>query len=313
MIDQQNSDVFFEGLAYQSFRGYKRQLTTVFPLIPLTMMKHYLNSNRNEGIREVIILVGGMFCGIFMVTLLDINGMYPDFRYYYQLFQIDNFTEISNHSADHDEPKNNLEDIQNILDNDCFVQISKTKQVRIHDIDRNGHMNNSKYLYELNFTRKEYFKKLGVWSILTRNNVNLIIQAQMIRYRSELKLWDNYQIITRIIGWSEEEHSFYVESKFVSSKNSKINTNKFIMAIHYCKYRLVVNKTHSNFFQVTSPEWILIQSGLLPYDYIENKGLNYVDKNVSINEGNNVIELWEKSNRLSSSELNPSRLVKILL
>ena len=59
----------------------------------------------------------------------------------------------------------------------------------------------------------------------------MVVQAQTIRYRKELKRGDRYSIKTEIIACSDRESSFYVQSKFLNHLSSK--------AIHHCKYRIV--------------------------------------------------------------------------
>jgi len=105
------------------------------------------------------------------------------------------------------------------------------------DIDRNGHMNNARYIYYLNFTRRRLFNSLGIWVICNQWETNMVVQAQSIRFRRELVIGQTYDIRTRIVAWHEAQHCFFIESVFIST--NKITGDEFINAIHYVKYRLV--------------------------------------------------------------------------
>ena len=100
------------------------------------------------------------------------------------------------------------------------------------DIDRNGHMNNARYIYYLNFSRRLLFRNNGLWPLLNTNNLNCVIQSQTIRYRKELNLFQKYYIKSKILSYSDKDECIYIETIFE-------NSNKFIAAIHHCKYRIV--------------------------------------------------------------------------
>lgn len=77
------------------------------------------------------------------------------------------------------------------------------RKVYPNDIDRNNHMNNARYIYLLNFSRRRLFYALGLWPILQKHGLNLVVKSQMIRHRKELKVWDVYLIRSRVICVSE--------------------------------------------------------------------------------------------------------------
>ena len=101
------------------------------------------------------------------------------------------------------------------------------------DIDRNKHMNNARYIRALNFSRRHFFVTIGLWKPLRRQGLNLIVSAQTVRYRRELRLFDRYCIRTRIRAWSEARRCFYVESRFEGVGDG------FVHAVHVCQYTLV--------------------------------------------------------------------------
>lgn len=114
----------------------------------------------------------------------------------------------------------------NIIETNDYTEL--TMVVLPHHIDRNGHMNNSNYFYQLNFSRRHFMIKMKLFQLLQQLNLNIIVQSQTIRYRKELKLFQPYTIRTRIISWNDRDKSFYLESKFIITKNnSNSNCNSF--------------------------------------------------------------------------------------
>lgn len=183
---------------------------------------------------------------------------------------------------------------ENILQNDDLNDEIENI-VQLSDIDGNLHMNNSRYLYHLNYSRRKLFYKLGIWQILKQNNINMIVQSQNIRYRRELKLYEKYKIFSKIINYNDKEKCFYVESKFISLANN------FILAIHHVKYKLVIDNKNKdiniNIDKYLIPSYLLKEIGINNYKIIES----------SLNS-ESYINLWEKSNKISSLELNPNKL-----
>ena len=160
------------------------------------------------------------------------------------------------------------------------------------DIDRNLHMSNDKYLYHLNFARKYYFCCHGVWEYLWERNCNMVVTCQSIRYRRELHLWQSYKISVRMVGWSDVDKSFYLESAFVA--NSGDNDQHFIHAVHWTKYRLLFDKKSN----------LANEDTLVPTAVLSSCGL--IDKKI-VNELETVeaddIRLWIEANAVSSQKL----------
>jgi len=101
------------------------------------------------------------------------------------------------------------------------------------DIDRNGHMNNAKFMRVLNFARRSFWTRNGGWGfVLARAPpTNMIVTASTIRHRREIKCWASYQVVTRLLHW--EGTNFYLEHRFVQPSDG------FVLAICFVKYRLV--------------------------------------------------------------------------
>ncbi|KAJ8598278.1 hypothetical protein CTAYLR_006002 [Chrysophaeum taylorii] len=99
------------------------------------------------------------------------------------------------------------------------------------DIDRNGHCNNAKFVRVANYARRSFWARCGAWAECLRHEpkVNLIVTATTIRYRRELKLFDSYEVVSRLRYWDAK--CFYTEHRFVK--------DDFVHAIQHVKYRVV--------------------------------------------------------------------------
>ena len=157
-----------------------------------------------------------------------------------------------------------LTDAEKIEMNGCDVYYAT---VSASDLDLNNHVNNAKFVRDLNFTRRRFFVRWGIQRLLNEEKKTMVIQAQTIRYRKELKWGDEYTIRTEIIAVSDFDRSFFLCSKFCDSDN-------FVLAIHHCKYRIIAaDKGRSeNANEGMSPTEILSRVGLghtLPLMYAE--------------------------------------------
>lgn len=101
------------------------------------------------------------------------------------------------------------------------------------DIDRNGHMNNAKFLRVLNYARRSFWTRNGGWHFVGSRAppTNMVVTASTIRYRREIKCWTVYAVATRLLHW--DGPNFYLEHRFESLKDG------FVLAICFVKYRLV--------------------------------------------------------------------------
>lgn len=169
---------------------------------------------RLETKRDIIIV--GLCIGCVFTALVATVTSIPDVDYYVRMLIINLTTRKSLKSI--------------------FEDTMESKIVTYADIDRNSHMNNARYLRELNFSRRKHFYSLGIWPVLQAHNLNLIVQAQTIRYRKELSCWHRYTIRSRVLYWSDAENSFYLEARFESPSG-------FVLAIQHVKYRLVGSKS----------------------------------------------------------------------
>ena len=213
--------------------------------------------------------MSGISTGVLLTSVLLQFGCIPDLRYFALLLYFESNSDSAGSK-------------RNSITEATSLECETEHIVLPTHIDRNLHMNNSAYIYELNFTRKNLFNSLGLWKILKRNQANLIVQAQSIRYRRELKIWQKYRIISRILSWDDERQVFYVESRFLSYQDS------FILAIHHVKYKIVQKSQTAKITptQILDEAKLLVSPGKKPIR-------------------DNFIRLWEEANDFSSKELNP--------
>lgn len=112
------------------------------------------------------------------------------------------------------------------------------------DVDRNGHMNNAKFLRVANYARRSFWSRNGAWrECLSRTpRTNLVVTATSIRYRREFKLFDAYEVVSRLRYWDEK--CFFTEHRFVK--------DGFVHACQFVKYR-VVGSTPADLLRAIDP------------------------------------------------------------
>ena len=81
------------------------------------------------------------------------------------------------------------------------------------DVDWNMHMNNSKYLREMDFGRIFHVVENGIYGVARTLGAIIVVGAVTIRYRRSLQLWERFQLWTRILCWDDRD--FYYEQRFV--------------------------------------------------------------------------------------------------
>jgi len=84
------------------------------------------------------------------------------------------------------------------------------------DVDWNVHMNNSKYLREMDFGRIFHVVENGLYGAVRAFGGFIVVGAVTIRYRKSLQLWERFQLRTRILCWDDRD--FYYEQRFVNKE-----------------------------------------------------------------------------------------------
>lgn len=85
------------------------------------------------------------------------------------------------------------------------------------------HMNNARYLRELDFARFHFYDKSGIYNAVMKRGGGAVQGASTIRYRRAIPIFTPFKVTTKLIYW-EGKH-FYVEQQFISL------TDNFIRAV----------------------------------------------------------------------------------
>uniref|UniRef100_A0A1Q3FNZ1 Protein THEM6 n=1 Tax=Culex tarsalis TaxID=7177 RepID=A0A1Q3FNZ1_CULTA len=76
------------------------------------------------------------------------------------------------------------------------------------------HMNNVRFLRELDFARYDWFGRTRFWSILRSRGGATVQGATTIRYRRMIGLFRPFRVETRLVWW--DERSLFLEHRFVT-------------------------------------------------------------------------------------------------
>lgn len=76
------------------------------------------------------------------------------------------------------------------------------------------HMNNVRFLRELDFARYHWFGRTNFWSKLRSRGASSVQGATSIRYRRMIGLFRPFRVETRLVWW--DERSLYLEHRFVT-------------------------------------------------------------------------------------------------
>ncbi|KAK9297070.1 hypothetical protein QLX08_009090 [Tetragonisca angustula] len=85
------------------------------------------------------------------------------------------------------------------------------------------HMNNARYLRELDFARFHYYDLSGIYAAAAKRGGGAVQGASLTRYRRPVPIFTPYKITTKLIYW-EDKH-FYLEHEFISL------TDNFVRAV----------------------------------------------------------------------------------
>lgn len=86
------------------------------------------------------------------------------------------------------------------------------------DIDLLLHMNNGRYFSLLDLARIDFSIRNQSLPILRKNKIYAVAASEMIRFRKSLNLFQQFEIITRLVGWDNK--FFYFTHHFV--KNDEV-------------------------------------------------------------------------------------------
>ena len=94
-----------------------------------------------------------------------------------------------------------------------------------NDLDINFHMNNGRFLTIMDLGRMDLLKRSGTLNMAMKNKWMPIVGTATIDFLRPLKLWQSYELHTRITHWDEKwfylEQVFYSRSKIIASGKIK--------------------------------------------------------------------------------------------
>ncbi|XP_046816842.1 protein THEM6-like [Vespa crabro] len=88
-----------------------------------------------------------------------------------------------------------------------------------------SHMNNARYLREIDFARFHYFIQTEMFYLMGKMGATVVLGASSTRYRRPIPFLMTYKIMTKLIYWDEK--SLYFEHKFINLRNNFIHTTIF--------------------------------------------------------------------------------------
>jgi YbgC/YbaW family acyl-CoA thioester hydrolase len=81
------------------------------------------------------------------------------------------------------------------------------------DLDVLGHVNNGVYLSMLDVARVDLMLRSGAFARLHSHGYFAVVAAETIRFRRSLRLFQRFDVETRVLGWDEK--AFILEHRFM--------------------------------------------------------------------------------------------------
>jgi acyl-CoA thioesterase FadM len=95
-----------------------------------------------------------------------------------------------------------------------FLAIGRrTFRVWPTDLDIYRHMNNGVFLTLMDIGRYDISVRSGAWQRWKKIGWYPVVVAETITFRKSLKLWQAFDIESKVVGWDEQ--AFYFEQRFV--------------------------------------------------------------------------------------------------
>jgi acyl-CoA thioesterase FadM len=82
------------------------------------------------------------------------------------------------------------------------------------DLDELRHVNNGVYLSMMDLPRLDLLMRSGLWRRFRAAGIYPVVASQTITYRKSLRLWQRFEIETRILGY--DDRAVYLEQRFVA-------------------------------------------------------------------------------------------------
>lgn len=95
------------------------------------------------------------------------------------------------------------------------------------DLDTNLHVNNGRYLTLMDFGRYHQAIRTGLLGAMVRNRWWPLLGAASIRYRREIRVFDRFDLVTRLAFWDEKW--FYMEQRF--ERAGEVHASAFVRGV----------------------------------------------------------------------------------
>ncbi|XP_077290727.1 protein THEM6-like isoform X1 [Arctopsyche grandis] len=92
------------------------------------------------------------------------------------------------------------------------------------------HMNNARYLRELDFARAEFYERTGLWASIKQAGGGVVQAATTVRYRRFIKPSTTFKITSKAVFWDEK--TIFMDHEFISSDG-------FVNAVATCRQRVI--------------------------------------------------------------------------
>ncbi|KAK7868908.1 hypothetical protein R5R35_014218 [Gryllus longicercus] len=84
------------------------------------------------------------------------------------------------------------------------------------------HMNNARYVRELDFARFDYYDRSGLYQEIVKLKGNAMQGASNVRYRRTIPIFSFYRVDTKLVWWDDK--SIYLEQQFVTPRDGFVRT-----------------------------------------------------------------------------------------
>jgi acyl-CoA thioesterase FadM len=114
------------------------------------------------------------------------------------------------------------------------------------DVDFNIHMNNGRYLTVADVARMHHMTRVGMMGTALKEKWRPIVTGASVRYAQSLTLFQRYDVLSRIVGWTEFdvflEHEFQLKGRTAAvlmirgvmlGPRGKVPTRQMVSALGY--------------------------------------------------------------------------------
>ncbi|KPI99592.1 UPF0670 protein CG4666 [Papilio xuthus] len=114
----------------------------------------------------------------------------------------------------------------------CILETTEVNSwCLLNDIDTLlYHMNNARYLRELDFARADFYERTGLYANIKAAGGAVVQAAATIRYRRYLKPFTRFKITSKAVYWDEK--TLFMEHEFVGPGG-------FVHAVAVCRQRVI--------------------------------------------------------------------------